>query len=150
MTGPAAVVWFKRDLRVRDHAPLAEAVYFERAVGLVVIEPEWLASPECDPRHVSFLLRCVGELQRDLARLGLPLRVRIGSAIEVLESLRREFGFTHLLSHEETGPAGAMRATWRWAAGAGPAACGGRSGSRRAWCDGCDPAPAGRHSGLSG
>jgi len=104
MTGPAAVVWFKRDLRVRDHAPLAEAVYFERAVGLVVIEPEWLASPECDPRHVSFLLRCVGELQRDLARLGLPLRVRIGSAIEVLESLRREFGFTHLLSHEETGP----------------------------------------------
>nr|WP_316641095.1 FAD-binding domain-containing protein [uncultured Roseateles sp.] len=103
MTGPAALVWFKRDLRVRDHAPLAEARQFERAAGLVVIEPKWLGSPECDPRHVSFLLRCVGELQRDLARLGLPLRVRVGSAIEVLESLRREFGFTHLLSHEETG-----------------------------------------------
>ncbi len=56
MAGTAALVWFKRDLRVRDHAPLAEAMRFERAMGLVVIEPQWLASPECDPRHVGFLL----------------------------------------------------------------------------------------------
>ncbi len=35
----AALAWFKRDLRLRDHAPLAEALHFERALGLVVIEP---------------------------------------------------------------------------------------------------------------
>jgi hypothetical protein len=73
MTTPAALVWFKRDLRVRDHAPLAEAMHFEQALGLVVIEPEWLTSPECDPRHVSFLLDCVAALQRDLAARGLTL-----------------------------------------------------------------------------
>ena len=104
MTTAAALVWFKRDLRVRDHAPLAQAMQFENALGLVVIEPQWLSSPECDPRHVGFLLDCVAELQRDLAARGLPLLVRTGATLEVLESLRREFPFSHLFSHEETGP----------------------------------------------
>ena len=99
-----ALVWFKRDLRVRDHAPLVEAMHFERALALVIIEPEWLASPECDPRHVAFLLDCITELQRDLAARGLPLLVRTGAAVQVLADLRREFAFSHLFSHEETGP----------------------------------------------
>jgi deoxyribodipyrimidine photo-lyase len=103
MSGAAALVWFKRDLRVRDHAPLAEATHFERALGLLVIEPQWLNSPECDPRHVGFLLGCAAELQRDLAALGLPLIVRTGAMPQVLQALRHEFAFTHLLSHEETG-----------------------------------------------
>jgi deoxyribodipyrimidine photo-lyase len=104
MASPTALVWFKRDLRVRDHAPLTEAMHFDRAIGLVVIEPQWLESPECDPRHVGFLLACVAELQRDLAARGLPLLVRTGAMPQVLQSLRREFLFTHLFSHEETGP----------------------------------------------
>jgi deoxyribodipyrimidine photo-lyase len=104
MTGPVALVWFKRDLRVRDHAPLAEAMHFEQALGLVVIEPQWLSSPECDPRHVAFLLDCATGLQPELAARGLPLIVRIGAMPQVLQDLRRELPFTHLLSHEETGP----------------------------------------------
>ena len=103
MTGTAGLVWFKRDLRVRDHTPLAEAMHCDRAVGLVVIEPQWLTSPECDPRHVSFLLDCVAALQRDLAQRGLPLLVRTGAMVDVLQALRCEFPFTHLFSHEETG-----------------------------------------------
>jgi deoxyribodipyrimidine photo-lyase len=104
MTGAGALVWFKRDLRVRDHAPLAAAMNFERALGLVVIEPSWLQSPECDPRHVGFLLDCVAELRHELATRGLPLLVRSGPMPQVLQTLRREFPFTHLFSHEETGP----------------------------------------------
>lgn len=98
MTGATALVWFRRDLRVRDHAPLAEAMHFESALGLVVIEPQWLASPECDPRHVGFLLDCVAELQLDLAARGLPVLLRTGAMPQVLQSLRREFRFTHLAS----------------------------------------------------
>jgi deoxyribodipyrimidine photolyase len=33
MTGTAALVWFKRELRVRDHAPLAEVIRFDSAIG---------------------------------------------------------------------------------------------------------------------
>jgi deoxyribodipyrimidine photo-lyase len=105
MMGTAALVWFKRDLRVRDHAPLAQAMRCDSAACLVVIEPQWLASPECDPRHVGFALECVADLQRSLAECQFPLLVRIGSMPQVLHALRSEFAFTHLFSHEETGPA---------------------------------------------
>jgi len=101
---PTALVWFKRDLRLHDHAPLAAAQVFERTLALYPIEPEWLQSPECDPRHVAFALGCVAGLQTDLATIGLPLIVRVGSMPEVLGDLRRQFAFTHLFSHEETGP----------------------------------------------
>ncbi|OYU26569.1 MAG: deoxyribodipyrimidine photolyase [Burkholderiales bacterium PBB2] len=100
---PTALVWFKRDLRLLDHAPLVESTQFERAAALLLIEPEWLQSPECEARHVEFLLACAEALQQDLARIGLPLIVRVGSAVAVLEQLRQELGFSHLLSHEETG-----------------------------------------------
>jgi deoxyribodipyrimidine photo-lyase len=98
-----AVVWFKRDLRWRDHAPLAAAQHFERALALYVIEPAWLQSAECDARHLSFTLACVAELRAALAARGLPLLVRVGAVPQVLQDLQREFNFSHLFSHEETG-----------------------------------------------
>ena len=99
-----ALVWFKRDLRVRDHAPLAAAQRHDAALALFIAEPAWLQSPECDPQHVGFALDCIAELRTDLAARGLPLLVRVGEATTVLQALRAEFAFTDLLSHEETGP----------------------------------------------
>ena len=104
MSPPTALVWFKRDLRLRDHAPLVEAQHFERALALFVIEPEWLRSPEFDARHLRFLLDALAPLRDELAARGLPLLLRVGSATEVLADLRRQTRFTHLFSHEETGP----------------------------------------------
>jgi deoxyribodipyrimidine photo-lyase len=98
-----ALVWFKRDLRVQDHAPLAAAQSHHDALGLFIIEPDWLQSPECDASHVDFALGCLRELRAELARLGMPLLVRVGPAVDVLEKLHAELGFTYLLSHEETG-----------------------------------------------
>jgi deoxyribodipyrimidine photo-lyase len=103
MSVPSTLVWFKRDLRVHDHAPLVAAQSFAAALGLYVIEPEWLASPDCDAMHVDFALACVTELRQDLAKRGLPLVVRVGNAEKILTELRAQFHFTHLLSHEETG-----------------------------------------------
>ena len=107
-----ALVWFKRDLRVHDHAPLVAAHAHTRALGLFVIEPEWLHSPECDTSHVDFALGCLTELRASLALRGLPLLVRVGNMVQVLAQLQTEMqaqgpsdgAFTHLLSHEETGP----------------------------------------------
>jgi deoxyribodipyrimidine photo-lyase len=99
-----ALVWLKRDLRVHDHAALLAAQKHTDALALFVIEPEWLQSPECDAIHVDFALGCLTELRAALALRGLPLLVRAGSAVPVLAQLQAEVGFTHLLSHEETGP----------------------------------------------
>ena len=104
MTTRRALVWFKRDLRVHDHAPLVAALADADALALFVIEPEWMRSPECDGSHVDFALACLAELRAALALRGLPLLVRVGSAVEVLAQLHSEVAFTHLLSHEETGP----------------------------------------------
>ncbi len=100
----SALVWFKRDLRMADHAPLAAAAGCRAALALFIIEPAWLASPECHPRHVAWLLKCLAELQAALAAHGLPLLVRTGEATAVLAALQHEFPFTQLFSHEETGP----------------------------------------------
>jgi deoxyribodipyrimidine photo-lyase len=100
----SALVWLKRDLRWRDHAPLAAAARHEGAAALYVVEPAWLASPEFDPQHLAFALQCLAELRGVLAARGLPLIVRVGEMPQVLADLRRELPFSHLLSHEETGP----------------------------------------------
>ncbi|MDP3521108.1 MAG: FAD-binding domain-containing protein [Hydrogenophaga sp.] len=99
-----ALVWFKRDLRLGDHAPLAQAAGFEACLGLFIIEPAWLSSPECASAHVAFVLDGLARLRAQLHTRGLPLRVELGEATDVLQRLHTETGFTHLLSHEETGP----------------------------------------------
>jgi deoxyribodipyrimidine photo-lyase len=99
-----ALVWFKRDLRLADHAPLAAAAQAEAALALLIIEPTWLQSPECHPRHVAYLLQCATALREALAALGLPLIVRVGEAVPVLAEIRRDFAYAQLHSHEETGP----------------------------------------------
>jgi len=99
-----SVVWFKRDLRTQDHAPLVAAAGCDAAIALFVIEPEWLGSPEFDGQHLDFGLACLASLRETLAARGLPLLVRVGPAPQVMEELRKEFTFTHLFSHEETGP----------------------------------------------
>jgi deoxyribodipyrimidine photo-lyase len=98
-----ALVWFKRDLRVHDHAPLLATCTHTDALALFVLEPEWLQSSECDGSHIEFALACLAELRTALAERGMPLLVRIGSASQVLAELHAATHFTHLLSHEETG-----------------------------------------------
>ena len=98
-----ALVWFKRDLRTRDHAPLVTAASCDVAAAVFVIEPGWLQSPEFDAQHLEFALANLIPLREALAARGLPLLVKVGAALPVFDALRTEFAFTHLLSHEETG-----------------------------------------------
>ena len=98
-----ALVWFKRDLRVNDHAPLAAALRAGSVAALFVIEDEWLASPECDPRHVAYALSCITQLRDSLRAMGVPLLLRRGSLPGVLQNVQTAFPFRRLLSHEETG-----------------------------------------------
>ncbi|MBU6249104.1 MAG: deoxyribodipyrimidine photo-lyase [Xanthomonadaceae bacterium] len=104
-----SLVWFKRDLRLRDHAPLAAAARADAAAGIYLIEPDWLASPEGSSAHVAFALEGLDQLRRALAARGLPLLVEVGEACHVFERLRARFPFDELLSHEETGSGWSFR-----------------------------------------
>jgi deoxyribodipyrimidine photo-lyase len=97
------VVWLKRDLRVSDHRPLAEACARGDVLVLYVVEPALVAQPETDPSHVAFLAQGLAGLRTSLRALGGELVVRYGAVTEVFETLHRERPFSALFSHEETG-----------------------------------------------
>jgi deoxyribodipyrimidine photo-lyase len=99
------VVWFKRDLRIVDHAPLAEAAALGPVLPLYVAEPGLWREPDTSARQWEALREGLIELRAALAALGQPLVVRIGDVVAVLESLRGSHGIAALWSHMETGNA---------------------------------------------
>ena len=76
------VVWFKRDLRVRDHAPLVAAAARGAVLPLYVVEPSLWAAPDADRLHWQFVAAALHELRERLARRGAPLVVRSGEVVD--------------------------------------------------------------------
>ena len=107
-SSPVQIVWFKRDLRVADHRPLARAAAAGPVLPLYVVEPELWAQPDMAARHWAFIAESLDELRVDLAALGQPLVVRVGEVTEVLARFHAAPGIAGLWSHEETGTA------WTW------------------------------------
>lgn len=102
MSAPV-LLWFKRDLRVRDHPALSFAAARGDVVPLVIVEPEYWHLPDVSGRHFAFLHDCVMDLRDHLAEIGQQLVLRVGDAVEVLERLRQQTGARQMVSHEETG-----------------------------------------------
>ena len=105
---PLHLVWFKRDLRVHDHAPLVEAAAATARDGwavlpLYIVEPGYWREPDMSARQYDFLRASLLDLRAALADLGQPLVVRVGEAVAVLEDLRQRHGLAGIWSHEETG-----------------------------------------------
>lgn len=113
------IVWFKRDLRVHDHAPLAAACASGRAVlPLYIVEPELWQQADASGRQFGFLAESLADLDRSLAARGGRLVVRLGDAVEVLRDLHAAYGITAIHAHQETGNLwsfGRDKAVRRWA-----------------------------------
>ncbi len=99
------VVWFKRDLRVHDHAPLARAATRGPILAIYVYEPAVIVAPDFSAQHLGFINESLAELDTDLRVLGSRLHRFQGDMIAVLERLLISTPFTDLWSHEETGNA---------------------------------------------
>lgn len=103
MTEPVNLVWFKRDLRVVDHRPLAAAATRGHVLPLYIAEPQLWAQPDASARQWEFAVECLHELHDDLFALGQPLCVMLDEALAALEKIRQTQGIAALWSHEETG-----------------------------------------------
>lgn len=97
------LVWFKRDLRVHDHAPLAEAAEAGPVIALYVYEPEWFMWEEFDPSHLRFVNECLEDLDGALRARGGRLITRVGDLPAVFDVLHGQYPFEAIWSHEETG-----------------------------------------------
>ena len=99
-----AAVWFKRDLRLADHAPLAAAIRSGRPLLLFYcVEPELLADPHYSARHWRFVWQSLADMRAALARRGQRLEVLRGDPRHFLARLTRRGELAALYSHEETG-----------------------------------------------
>jgi deoxyribodipyrimidine photo-lyase len=98
-------VWFKRDLRTRDHQPLVAAAERGPVMPLYIVEPDLWQLPDMAAQHWEFIRESLVELRNALADLGAPLIVRTGDAVQVLSALRTELEsyIQALWAHEETG-----------------------------------------------
>ena len=122
MTRPLNIVWFKRDLRIDDHRPLAMAAQAGSVLPLYIVEPELWAQPDVSARQWAFAAECLDYLQHSLATLGQPLCLMVGDAVSILQQLHNSHGIAALWSHEETGNGWTYardRAVAAWARAAG-------------------------------
>lgn len=112
------VVWLKRDLRLRDHAPLAQAAQQPgRVVLLYLFEPLLLKDSHYSGRHWHFVAECLQDLHRQLQQhqpASESLCVLHGDAVMALQWLydrARAEGVQQmrLFSHQEVG----LESTWQ-------------------------------------
>lgn len=97
------IVWFKRDLRLHDHAPLSSACQAGRVIPLYIVEPELWQQPDSSFRHWQFIYDSLVDLKKDLQQQNADLVVRRGDVLSVLTSIHAQVGNFTLWSHEETG-----------------------------------------------
>ena len=104
-----SVVWFKRDLRLQDHAPLAAACRQSRPVLLLYLfEPRLLEDEHYTPRHWRFVCQSIADLDRQLEHHGVRIGVMHGNAVDCFEALQQHYTINALYSHEEIG----LKLTW--------------------------------------
>jgi deoxyribodipyrimidine photo-lyase len=97
------LIWLKRDLRLHDHPALAHAAGLGAVLPVFIVEPAVWEAPDASARQWDFVAESLADLRDAFGALGLPLVIRVGDAVEVLERLVRAQRIGHLVSHEETG-----------------------------------------------
>ena len=98
------VVWFKRDLRLEDHAALEQASRENLPVLLLfVFEPSLWKDRHTDLRHWRFLYESVVDCYRQFRDRGVKLYLFHRECEEVWMLLAEKFRINTVYSYEETG-----------------------------------------------
>lgn len=97
------VVWFKRDLRVADHAALSAACEAGPVLPLFIWAPQVWSAEDASLSQAMFVRDSLQDLAHALQHLGLHLHVYHHDPLTLLQRLHAKFGIAGLYSHEETG-----------------------------------------------
>ena len=99
------IVWFKRDLRVHDHAPLVAACAAGAVLPLFCWEPLVWGGDDYVKQHEMFIAECLRELSQSLKNIGLHLQISNVGIVETLQMIQSQTAIAGIYSHEETGNA---------------------------------------------
>jgi deoxyribodipyrimidine photo-lyase len=98
------VVWFKRDIRTKDHLPLNSALESGLPILLIyVFEPVLINSPQYDKRHWRFISQSLIDANKTLKTFGAEIFIHIGAITALFESILRFAEIDSVYSHMETG-----------------------------------------------
>ncbi len=98
------IVWFKRDLRLTDHAPLLRAAQDGIPVILLYIhDASYIRDEHYTARHWQFVRDCLKDMARELKNYGHKLLVLEGTTLKILQFLHTNYFIQHIYSHQETG-----------------------------------------------
>jgi deoxyribodipyrimidine photo-lyase len=96
-----SIVWFKRDLRIRDHTPLKKAI--EKGLPILavyLVEPKSTTKEEFDFRHMKFAFDCAADVQ-----LHIPLQILYRDAVSFFQAVLKKYKIDGVYSYCETGVA---------------------------------------------
>lgn len=106
----AALVWFRRDLRVQDHAALHHALQVhERVYCVFVFDTTILDRLPRRDRRVEFILRAVEDVAAALREMGGGLIVRHGDPRVEIPRLAAELGASAVYANRDYEPAAIAR-----------------------------------------
>lgn len=98
------IVWFKRDLRLEDHAPLYKALQNkERILLLYVFEPSLKTEGHYSERHFDFIKQSLAEMQNLLLPFHTQILVIESEVVPALQQIHQLYPITKIFSHIETG-----------------------------------------------
>ncbi len=106
-----SICWFRRDLRLFDHAALYHALKSSRAVYCVfVFDTDILDRlPDKQDRRIEFIWRSLSELNANLQRQGSCLQVLHGKPEEQIPQLARELDVQVVYCNRDYEPAAIRR-----------------------------------------
>lgn len=82
-----SVVWFRRDLRLRDNEAVAKAAHAQHCLFVYVIDPWFFSQPEIGWLRVKFLFESLAALDNDLHAYGQELLLLKGDSVSSLQGL---------------------------------------------------------------
>ena len=98
------VVWFKRDLRLIDHAPILNAQKDNFPILFIYcFEPTIMNYDDSDVRHWRFVYESLQDLQKQLSKFDTQISIFHQEANYVFENLHLKYNIKSVFSHEEVG-----------------------------------------------
>ncbi len=98
------IIWFKRDLRTKDHQPLQYAIERQQPTLLLYIfEPAMMNHYDSAVRHWRFVWQSLQDMRHRLQQHGHDLLIAHGDALEVFTLLLNKFKVYEIVSYQEIG-----------------------------------------------
>lgn len=97
------IVWFKKDLRINDHAALSQAAINYPVLPIFTWDQLVWQSDDYATQHIQFVRECLNDLTLQLKKIGLTLYQSDKGIIELLSQLNQHYHINGLYSHQDTG-----------------------------------------------